>query len=388
MNRIPLKYNARSLVVRKVTTAMTVLGVALVVGIFVLVLSLASGLREAIVSAGADDNLLILGKGARGEAEGGLTREMAAIMKGLAHVKIDARGEACVSPELLISPIIKSKTGNEETWTNVRGVETIALTVHEQVKIAEGSMLQPGSEEIVVGQSCARELGDLRPGDRLQFGRRQWRIVGLFAANGTKFESEIWADLNILMDDFHRHLLSCVSIKMAGPDKLEPTAQAIEHDPRLTVKALSETSYLEDETQTATAYRAMGLAVAFILAAGAWFGAMNTMYAAVAGRVREIATLRALGFYRRAILSSFVIESVLMSLLAGGVGCLLAFFANGISLTTMNFNTFSNVSFALRVTPEILAAGMVFALCIGVAGGLLPALQAARLPITQALREA
>lgn len=387
MKNIPLKYNARSLVVRKVTTTLTVLGVALVVAIFVLVLSLANGLKETIISAGSPDNLLILGKGVRGESASGLTREMSAILKTVLGVKSNATGEPCVSPELLISPIIPNKFGSEETWTNVRGVEAIALSVHEQVQMSEGRMLQSGSEEIIIGKSCARELGDLKLGEPVQFGRRQWLIVGLFAAQDTKFESEIWADLNVLMGDFNRDRLSSVTVKLADRTNAAEVVKVIENDPRLPVKALSETSYLEGETQTATAYQAMGLAVAFILAGGALFGAMNTMYAAVAGRVREIATLRALGFSRRAILFSFIVESVLISLVAGVLGCFLAFLANGISLTTMNLNTWSNVSFALRVSPEIFVAGLLFSIAIGVAGGLLPASQAARLPITQALRE-
>lgn len=387
MKNLPFKYNARSIVVRKVTTTLTVLGVALVVAIFVLVLSLANGLKETIVSAGSPDNLLVLGRGVRGESESGLTRQMAAIIKTLPDVKIDDKGARCVSPELLINPIISNKFGSNETWTNVRGVEPIALSVHEQVNISEGRMLHAGSEEIIIGKSCARELGGLKVGERLQFGRRRWLIVGVFEAKGTKFESEIWVDLNVLMGDFNRNRLSSVSVKLADMEKSKELIPRLESDPRLLVKAFPETSYFEKQTHTATLYQAMGLAVAFILAFGALFGAMNTMYAAVAGRVSEIATLRALGFSRRAILFSFMIESVLISVMAGIIGCLLALLANGVSFTTMNVTTWSNVSFSLAATPGILVAGLLFSIVIGIAGGLLPATQAARLPITKALHE-
>jgi ABC-type antimicrobial peptide transport system permease subunit len=387
MKAIPLKYNVRSLLVRRVTTALTVGGVAFVVGIFVLVLSLANGLRETIVAAGSPDNLLVLSRGARGETESGLSKEMAAVIGSLRGVKNAGTREPCVSPELVISPILEKKRGDGEIWTDVRGVHAVALWVHDLVRINDGRMLRAGSEEVMIGKGCSRELGGLVVGDRLRFGRRDWLIVGLFDSRGTKFESEIWADLDVLMGDFHRNQLSSITVKVATPGGVERIAGAIERDPRLPVKAIPETSVLKGETQTANAYQAMGLAVAFILAGGALFGAMNTMYAAVAGRVRDIATLRALGFSQGAILISFLVESILISLAAGILGCLLASLSNGLALSTMNLTTWSNLSFALRVSPGILVAGLVFSLLIGIAGGLLPALQAARLPITLALRE-
>jgi putative ABC transport system permease protein len=387
MKAIPLKYNVRSLIVRRVTTALTISGVACVVGIFVLVLALANGLKETIVAAGSPDNLLVLSTGARGETESGLTKEMAAVLGALQGVKNGGTGEPCVSPELVISPILENKRGEGEIWTIVRGVHPIAVLVHDQVRINEGRMLHAGSDEIIIGKGSSRELGSLAVGDRVRFGRRDWMIVGLFESHGTRFESEIWADLDVLMGDFRRDRLSSITVKVAGTGNLDRTARAIEKDPRLPVKALPETSVLQGETQTATAYQAMGLAVAFILAGGALFGAMNTMYAAVAGRVRDIATLRALGFSRGAILISFVVEAVLISLAAGVLGCVLASAGNGLSLSTMNLATWSNLSFALRVSPGILVAGLAFSLLIGIAGGLLPAFHAARLPIIRALRE-
>jgi len=366
---------------------MTVLGVSLVVAIFVMVLALANGLSETIVSAGAPDNVLVFGTGTMEERESSFTRKAAAIMKALSGVQQSTSGEPCVSPEVVMNPIISKKSGKEETWTTVRGVQPVALAVHDQVRITEGRMLQSGLAEIVIGRSCARELGYVNIGEQISFGSRKWLIVGIFEAQGTKFESEIWADVNVLLGDFHRNRLGTVTIKLADASKSEEFIQILEKDPRLKVKAFLETAYLKEETETATAYRAMGLAVAFILACGALFGAMNTMYAAVGGRVREIATLRALGFSQNSILLSFVIESVLISFGAGVMGCLLALLANGISLTTMNLNTMSNLTFALRVTPGIFFAGMLFSIVIGIAGGLLPASQAARLSITEGLRK-
>lgn len=384
---IPLKYNFRNLFVRRVTTLMTVFTVALVVAVFIAIMSLANGLSSALVSTGSPENVIAVRASAQTEVQSSVTREAFQIIQTLPGVARDQQGRPLASAEIAVLVNLPRRGSGDPSNVTIRGVSEAGFALRPQVKIVEGQMLRPGLGEAIVSRKIAQRFESTGIGETIHLGRRDWKVVGLFDAGGTAFDSEIWSNVNDVGDAFDRVNYSSVLMRAENPATRDELAKRISAEQRLKLDAKSEVTYYEEQTSAGGPIKALGIFVGIILGIGACFGGMNTMYAAVAYRTREIGTLRALGFSKASILTSFVIESVIIALVGGVVGCILSIPLNGIATGTTNFRTFSEVAFSFRITPDLVASALIFAAIMGVFGGLLPSRLAARMPITKALRE-
>lgn len=388
---VPLRYNVRNLLVRRWTSAFSAGGIALVVAATMLLSALVGGLQQMLVAAGEVDNLVVMRKGATNDGSSQLSREAAQALRAMTGVARAADGTPLASPELVNQPFIKVPDGGRENVL-VRGVEPVAFRVHRSVQLVEGRVFQPKLGEVVVGRSAARRYG-LAVGDQADFGRRLWTVVGIFDSGGTAFDSEIWAEASDVQDDTRRDGYSAMRLTVAPGTDPAALAARIAGDGRFTLEAKPERSYYEDQAETANALYVLVLTLAIVMATGATFGALNTMYAAVAARTAEIGTLRALGFARSAILVSFLSESLLLAAggLVGGVMlALLAMFAINTLLRGVAFSmmTFSVATVLLAPTWGGFLLGVGFAALIGVFGGLAPAWRAAQLRVVDALHRA
>src|SRR3984893_8025411 len=383
-----LNYNLRSLLARKATAAMTLMGIAMVVAVFVMTLSLAQGFRATLVGSGSPQNAIVLRKGATAETVSAVLRSQLPLIESLPQVARAADGQALASPELVVIISLPRLSDLQPANVPVRGVGPKAFQVRDTIEDAEGRRVTAGTREINVGRLASRRFGGLTLGSDVKFGGASWRVVGIFTAGDASFESEGWGDVDLMMPAFQRNGYQSVTVKLTDPSAFESFESVIAGDPRLDLRPRREQEYYEGQAETlTTVIRVFGTFVTLILSIGAMFGAMNTMYAAVAYRTREIGTLRALGFSRTRVVTAFLAESVALALVGGLVGCLLALPVHGLSTGTTNFASFSEVAFKFRITPTLLAGGIVFAALMGTAGGLLPALRAARIPIARALRE-
>jgi putative ABC transport system permease protein len=371
-----------------VSTFTTAVGIALTVAIFVGALALANGFRSALATSGSNDNVLVLRKGADAEISSEVSREAAAILKAHPAVAQQADGRAYASAECVVVSNEDRVGQKGSSNLTVRGVDAGAATLHGDFELVAGRMFTPGSDEVIVGRRIAPRFANCQIGDRIRFQQREFTVVGHFAAGGTAFESEIWGDADPLMAAFDRgNSYQTVLLRLRDPSQYESVKTEWEADPRLQVQVFRERDYFANQSEMLTTLiRFIGVFITVIMAVGALFGAMNTMYAAVASRRREIGTLLVLGFHPLAIMSSFVFESVCVALLGGALGCVLALPMNGIGTSTTNFASFSEVAFAFRVTPVGMLAGLVFAAIIGAVGGFLPAVRAARQSPTSSLR--
>jgi putative ABC transport system permease protein len=381
--KIPLKYNIRNLLIRKTTTALTALGIAMVVLIFVALMSLVQGLRVAVAEAGLPDNIVVLSQGAISISTSALNRNVIQELNYLPEVKVGEQGEPLVSPELIIDDEMYYKKLGQSFPTPVRGVQPIAFQVHNNVRIEQGQPTQPNGG-IILGKQIATQLGGVALGDQLQIGTRSWTVVGIFSANGDVLESEIWTNLDDLVAATKKNKISAVVMKLKEPGLTASLAGELSDNSRLKVKALPETQYFAAQTQDAERIWVLTLAVSIILGVAAIFGGMNTMYAAVANRIREIGILRSLGFSHRSILMSFTAECVILALIGGAVGGAIAFAVNGVSLNMMTAGRF--LSFTFQVTPAILLKGIILSVMIGIVGGFFPARKASKIEIIEALR--
>jgi putative ABC transport system permease protein len=387
---IPLKYNLRNLVVRKVSTLMTVGTIALVVGVFIAIMSLANGLNVALVSTGAPENIIVIRKNSQTEVNSQVTRDAFQLIQTLPGVARDAQGKASASGETVVLVNLPRRDTGEATNVTVRGVSDAGFAMRPQIKLIEGRMFRPGIGEAIVSRKIAERFAGTGIGDTLRLGKRDWTVVGLFEAGGSAFDSEIWTEVNDVGDAFDRVNYSSVMVRAESVATREALANRITAEQRLKLEAKPETVYYEEQTSAGAPIRGLGIFVAIVMGFGACFGGiggMNTMYAAVAVRTREIGTLRALGFSKGSIMTSFVIESIIIALIGGALGCLLALPVNGIATGTMNFRTFSELAFSFQITPDLVLTAMIFAGILGLLGGLLPSRFAARMPITKALRE-
>lgn len=385
---VPLSYIARNLWTRRVTTALTAGGLALVVFVFATVLMLDAGLRQTLVATGEYDNVVAIRKGAGTEIQSGITRPQAAIIETHPAVAAGADGRPLASKETVVLIALKKSGAAKPSNVVIRGISGAGFSLRPQVRIVEGRAFTPGSTEIVVGAAIARGFEGVRIGERLHFAQRDWTIVGVFDAGASGFDSEIWGDADQLMQAFRRIVYSSVIIKLRDADDFERMRADVDADPRLSNEVKRERVFYSDQSKALSTFiSVLGLTLTAVFSIGAMLGAMITMYASVANRVGEIGTLRALGFSRRSILASFLIESMFLALVGGALGCLLAFPMNGFTTGTGQTASFSEIAFAFRITAGSLTAGMIFALVMGFLGGLLPGLRAARLPITAALRE-
>jgi len=384
---IPLAYNLRNLTVRKTSTLMTALGIALTVSVLVAVLALVNGLRTAFESTGNPLNVLVMRKGSTAELTGGMTREVFETLKSERGVARGADGQPMASLELIT--LIDMPTADSSQGVTLRGVTPAGLNLREGVTISSGRWFHQGMREVVVGKSIAKRHTNASIGSKLHFGRGDWEVVGVMDAGKGTANSEIFADLNQMSGDFNRRDgLSSALVRASDPVAVEALINRINDDRRLNSTAQTEKAYLDAQTASAAPVQYLGMFVSLIMAVGSSFAAMNTMYAAVARRGREIGTLRILGFSRSGILTSFFIESLLLSLIGGLLGCLLVLPLNNITTGMTSATSFSEIAFDFRAGPEIMAIGVGFALIMGAIGGFFPARSAAKKEILTALREA
>ncbi|HJU83662.1 MAG TPA: FtsX-like permease family protein [Holophagaceae bacterium] len=381
---IPLSYNLRSLWQRKASTLSTAGAIGLVVGIFVVVLSLAQGLSQAFVTSGREDQALVLRANAQFELNSSIERDRMRILKIHPLLAQDADGPIC-SAEVVVVRLFEKADG---TRTNVtlRGLEQRGLRMRPQVRLVQGRWFRPGLGELVVPRKMQERFVGLELGRRFRMGSRDWEIVGAFEAGGSSFESEVWSDVDDVMQAFKRETYSSLLARLQDPSRMAAFAKAVDEDKRLKLEATPERAYFKELTKAGDPIRILGNLITVILTVGAIFSAMNTMYAAVSSRTKEIGTLRALGFRRRDILASFQWESILLCAAGGLLGAGLSLFANGIQTGTTSFQTFSDVSFAFTITPALMAQGLAFSLVMGLVGGFLPAYRASRIPLTEAMK--
>lgn len=388
--KIPLKYSLRSLWTRRLTTILTMIGIALVVFVFAAVLMMAHGLQHTLVATGSDQNMLVLRKAANAEISSIISYEQANIVTSLPQVARTPDGKALASGEVVVIINLKYVGGSGYANVTVRGVSPQAFQLRPQVRLVSGRLFRFGSREIIVGSSIARRFQGAALGERIKFGGDQWEIVGTFDTDGSAFDSEIWGDVNQLGQAFERPVYSTVTVQLAQPDQYEAFLNAFETDRRLqTLEAKKEKQFYEEQSEVMAQFiRILGLAITVIFSIGAIIGAMITMYAAVSNRTVEIGTLRSIGFRRRSVLGAFLIESFMLSLFGGIAGLLLASVLQFFSVSMINFASFSEVAFSFALSPDIIVASLVFSLIMGLVGGFLPAVRASRLDILSALRAA
>jgi putative ABC transport system permease protein len=381
-------YNLRSMIVRKTTAAMTAMGIAMVVAVFVMTLSIAQGFRSTLVASGQPDNVIVMRKAATSENVSAVLKTQLPMLESMPQVARGSDGRPLVSPELVVIIALPRTTDNNPANVPVRGVGPKGFEIRNTLTIVEGRRFAPGTREINVGKQAVNRFKGLNLGDEVKFGGAAWKVVGIFTADDASFESEVWGDVDLMMPAFQQNQYQSATLKLSDPSAFEGLEATMGADPRLDLKPQREREYYEGQSATtATLIRVFATFVTAILSIGAVFGAMNTMYAAVAYRTREIGTLRALGFSRFRIITAFLAESVALALIGGVIGCILALPVHGLSTGAMNMTSFSELAFKFRVTPALLAGGMIFSALMGAVGGLLPALRAARIPVARALRE-
>jgi len=365
------------------------IGIAGVVAVLVGVLSIAVGFEQAMTVSSAPDTAIVLRSGANSEMESGLGREETRLIGDAPGVARSTQGPLSSAELFVIIDLPKRSTGTDAN-VPFRGVENAAVKVHDSVKIVEGRMFEGGKNEVIVGRGAAQEFAGLDVGSTIKIGRYEWPVVGMFSSNGGISESEIWTEAKVLQDAYNRgDSFQAVYAKLNSPGAFQQFKDSLTSNPQLNVKVVRQSEYFSKQSETMTQLiTTLGFLIAFLMALGAVFGALNTMYSAVSARTREIATLRALGFGGGAVIISVMIESLLLALIGGALGGGLAYLAlNNLHTSTMNFQSFSQVTFAFTVTPALLALGIIWATVIGFVGGLLPAIRAVRMPIASALRE-
>ena len=383
------KFGLLSIPQRGGSVVAAVIGIAGVVAVLVGVLSMGVGFQKAMTASGSPDAAIVLRSGADTEMVSGFLRESTRIIADAPGIARTEDG-ALASAELFVIISLPKRSTGTDANVPMRGVEHAAVKVRDKLKLVDGRMFEWGKNEVVVGVGAANEFAGLELGDKLRVGRRDWPIVGVFSAGGGTAESEVWTDASVLQAAYKRgDTFQSVYVKLVSPGAFQEFKDALTTDPRLNVKVLRQSEYYAEQSTAVTRLiTTLGLLIAFLMAIGAVFGALNTMYSSVSARTREIATLRALGFGSGAVVVSVMIESLALGVLGGGLGATLAYFTfNGLQTATMNWQSFSQVTFAFAVTPDLLVRGIVWAVLIGLIGGLFPALRGARLPIATALRE-
>lgn len=381
--------NLRSLPQRSGNALVAIVGVAGVVAVFVAVLSIAAGFRQTMIGAGSDRNVIVLRDGSSSELDSGLSIDQVRIIQEATGVARGANGPLASAELFVVVDLPKTTTGTDAN-VPLRGVESAAFEVREGLTIIEGRHFEPGRMELIAGRGAASQFKGLEVGSSLKFGQSQWQVVGIFEADGGIAESELWADVKVVQPAYRRgNSFNAVFARLDSADALTGFSDALATDPRLSVEVLSEREYYSEQSETLAGFvSGAGWMIALLMALGAAFGAINTMYTSVAERNREIATLKALGFGGSEIVVSVLVESLMLSLLGGVIGGGLAYVVfNGFTVSTLNFSGFSQVVFAFAVTPPLLVQGVIIAVVIGVIAGLFPAIQAARRPVSTALRD-
>jgi putative ABC transport system permease protein len=386
---IPFSYIIRNVAARRLTTALTAGGMALVVYVFATVLMLASGLKATLVSTGHDDNVVVIRRGSQSEVQSGIDRTQAGVVESLPDIAIGEDGRKLISKEPVVLINLPKRGSTKSSNVVIRGVTPSGLEVRPQARLVEGRMFRPGTSEVITGRAIADGFQGAGVGETLRFASRDWIVVGVFDAGHTGFDSEIWGDAEQMLQAFRRLGFSALIFRLADTDRFDAVKSTIESDPRLTLEAKRETRFYADQSESLAKFISyLGTTISIIFSIGAIIGAMITMYASVASRTAEIGTLRALGFPRTAILVAFLVEALTLGLLGGVIGLVAASFMQALSISTMNFQTFAEIAFSFTMTPGIVAASLAFALAMGFVGGFLPAARAARMKIVDALRAA
>lgn len=387
--KIPFSYAMRNLWARKLTTALTAAGMGLVVFVFAAVLMLDAGLKRTMVSTGSFDNVVFIRKGAETEIQSGITRDQASLIESMPQIARDAGGRPFVSKESVVLTSLTKRGQDKLSNIVTRGVPPLGLVLRPQVKIVKGRMFRPGSAEIIVGKNIADDFEGVDIGQTLRFAQRDWTVVGSFDAGKSAFDSEVWGDAELLMQAFRRVNYSSVIGKLSGTDSYEALRAGVADDIRLQLDGKREQLFYEDQSRALSTFISiLGTVLSVIFSFGAMIGAAITMYSAVATRTAEIGTLRALGFRRPSILVAFLAESLLLSLVGGIAGIICATFLQAITISTMNFQSFSQLAFSFLLTPKVVVQSLVFSLFMGFVGGFLPAVKASRMKIVDSLRAA
>jgi putative ABC transport system permease protein len=388
---IPLKYNLRNLIARKMSTGMTAFVIGLVVAVFLCVLALVQGVTRTLSVTASNRNVLTMRVGSQAEMQSVITRDQADQIQALPGIERSATGKPLVSPELLTLINVPRADGKSSSNVQVRGMAPIGVEARPTVKIVDGRMFNPATNEAIVSKNLSKRFAGMKVGDTIKSGSFRWVVVGLFDAAGSAYESEIWTDVTDLQQQTKRNIYSSVFVRTPDADAASRYIETVKGDQRLKLEGKTERKYYDEQMITGDPIKALAFIVGIFTAIGASFGAMNTMYAQVSARTREIGTLRAIGFSRRSILLSFVLEALMLCLAGGILGVVFTFLVFNLFLTkptgTMNFRTFSEVLFNFRMTPQLIAGGLAFSLAMGILGGFFPAARAARLKITTALRE-
>ncbi|RZL01874.1 MAG: ABC transporter permease [Rubrivivax sp.] len=389
MKAIPLSYVMRNLWVRRVTTILTAGGMALVVFVFATVLMMSEGINETMVATGQPDNVLILRKGAGAEINSAITRSQASNLDALPGIATDNQGQRLVSREVAVLNNLPKRDSDEMANVTLRGTSAIGLTIRPQVKLVEGRMFRPGTSEIVAGKAVARGFANMSLGHTITMAGREWTVVGIFDAERSGFDSEIWGDVNQVMQAFRRAVYASIVFKLASIEAFNGIRQAIADDPQLQLDAKLEARFYADQSEGMTKFiKLLGLSLSIIFSIGAIVGAMITMFAAVASRIGEIGTLRALGFRREAVLLAFLGESLGLALVGGIVGLLGASLMQTVNISTLNYQTFAEMAFRFKFTWDVAIQTMAFSLVMGFLGGFVPAWRAGQLSIIECLRQA
>jgi putative ABC transport system permease protein len=385
---IPVVYNVRSARERWMSSLVAVIGIAGTVGVFVAMLALARGFKATLVSSGLPENAIVQRGGSGSEMGSIMTIDAVRVVEDAPQVARDG-GLPLVSPEVVVIAAIPMRATGTDANVQVRGVTSRVLRVRDNVKIVEGRFIRPGVAEAVIGRGARDAYAGLDVGKTVALGAGTWEIVGMFDSGGSAFDSEVWADASVLNGNYDRppNIYQSVTARLASIDDFDAFKAVVEADPRADIEAQREPDYYASKSQIVTTLiTVLGSLIAIVMALGAVFGALNTMYSAVSERSQEIAVLRAIGFGGGAIVLSFVVESLLIAVVGGALGCLAVLPVNGLTTGTINWQTFSHLAFAFRITPELLVSGMVFALVMGLLGGLPPAIRAARANVAHTLR--
>jgi ABC-type antimicrobial peptide transport system permease subunit len=386
--KIPFKYTIKNFTSRKLTTFITIFGIALVVFVFAAVLMMAYGIQKTLIATGLPDNVLITRKAANGEISSLVDGETQDVIRTLSHIAVDKEGKQIISKEPVVIINLKKLSGGLSNVT-VRGVSEAIFKLRPQVKIIEGRMFNFGLRELIVGSAVTGRFSGAKMGDEVRFAGDNWKIVGVFDSDGSGFDSEMWGDSQALLNAFNRgNTVSSITLKLDNVNNFKEFNKNFEFDRRLQqFEAKIEQQYFEEQSELmANFIRILGIFITVIFSFGATIGATITMYAAVANRTVEVGVLRALGYKRRSILTVFLIESLVIAISGGIIGIFLASFLQFFNISTLNFGSFAELSFSFSISPSIIISSLIFAVLMGIIGGFLPSVRAARMNIVNALR--
>ena len=383
---LPIKYNVRNVFVRWRATAATILGVALVVAVYILVQSLAVGLEKSSRNTGDDRNIMIVRQGSTAESSSQITREQYRLLRDLPEIARDEHGQPIISADVIVLVNLERRNNGGESHVLIRGVSPAGIQLRPQVSLVEGRWFNPGHREAVVSRRLAARFENFDVGKQINIGTRKLTVVGITTGRNSAFDSELWMDSDECRSMFDRNMYSSALARLAEGIPAEALIQRVESNKQLPLRALPETRYYAAQTMTAMPIKILGNFLATMMSVGAIFAAMNTMYASVGARTREIGTLRVLGYRRRTVLLTFIIEGTFLALIGGVVGCLLALPMHARSAAFISFESWGEIMFQFRITPQLMAQGLIFAFAVGVFGSLLPAVRASRLPVIVALK--